>query len=529
MVDEDELRESAWLVLDHLPADTTAALLSRYGTADVLVHEMLDRGRQVGRRLAHAGRVLPVEDHSLFAVALLSVKRGCEGVQEKPLRVVETFDRLKSFGDIPLDVAVRTRLLRETDLVPLLAATSRLARCTRSDLVSELITTMVAAAVVTRRGPDSAPDVVALVLAQGAELAGRRPHHGHQSGVDDRYTVMGNSDLTFLIAGCRAALDELDGTPATDALVASHTAEIARTFQEASTARRRGEEADSLRGLGALARFLGGGTAEKIVVHLQSDLFAAKAPRPRGNEIPVDHDNSAFDRIDGDDASTLTLAVDEIAERVLVDLCWGTKPAERDALARWLSGAHPPDSQDHLLLCLGQLRQVDRGLRLERPAVPAPHHPVLVRVVRSRVADALRLGLTGGTLLQAVLPPLWTNRNAAVLFVASKLRAGFRRRGHTWTAKAHLAASVVVRSPAQQVHRAADQDRPGICCETPHGRNAPEPARVCPHRPWSEGGRVEDYTTLTAIADYPSEDATRMHLRRYRGPWECWVKDAMEP
>lgn len=528
MIDEDELRESAWLVLDHLPADTTAELLSRYGTAEELVREMLERGRQVGHRLARAGRVLPVEDHPLFAVALLSVKRGSEGVQEKPLRVVKTFDRLKSFGDIPLDVAVRTRLLRDEDLVPSLAATSRLVRCTRSDVVPELITTMVAAAVVTRRGPDSTPDVVASVLARGAELAGRRPHHGHESGVDDRFPTMGNPDFAFLIAGCRAALDELDGTPASDSPVASHTAEMSRAFQEASAARRRGDEADALRGLGALARFLGDGTTEKIVGHLRSDLFATKAPRPRGNEIPVEHDNSAFNQVDGDDASTLTLAVDEITERVLVDLCWGTKPAQRDALARWLSGAHPADSQDNLILCLGQLRQVDRGLRLERPAEPAPRHPALARAVRSRVADALRLGLTGGTLLQAVLPPLWTNRNAAVLFVASKLRAEFRQRGHKWTAKANLAASVVVRAPAQQVHRAADQDRPDVCCETPHGRKAPEPARVCPHRPWSEGGRVEDYTTLTAIADYPSEDATRMHLRRYRGPWEFWVADVME-
>jgi hypothetical protein len=115
-----------------------------------------------------------------------------------------------------------------------------------------------------------------------------------------------------------------------------------------------------------------------------------------------------------------------------------------------------------------------------------------------------------------------------VRFVASKFRAQFRQRGFKWTAKANLAASVVVRSPAHQVHRAADVNRPDTCCETPHGRKEPEPARVCPHRPWSEAGRVEDYTTLTAIADYPSEDATRMHLRRYRGPWEFWVDDALE-
>jgi hypothetical protein len=62
----------------------------------------------------------------------------------------------------------------------------------------------------------------------------------------------------------------------------------------------------------------------------------------------------------------------ELTERVLVDLCWGTESTERDALARWLSGAHPADSQDNLFLFLGQLRQVDRRLRLERPAEPAP-------------------------------------------------------------------------------------------------------------------------------------------------------------
>ncbi|WP_439657469.1 hypothetical protein ACSHWB_34455 [Lentzea sp. HUAS TT2] len=528
MIDEDALRKSAWLVVEHLPVDTTAQMVSRYGGAEELVDSMVKRGVQAGRRLARAGREPMLDEYSIFAVSLLSMKRGYEGVQENPTNVIKEFDQLRSFGDVPLTVAVRSRLVRGKDLVPLLAATSRLVHETRSEVLPDELTTMVAAAVVTRQGPDAAADVVTSVLARGAELAGRRPQHAHQSGVDDRYPSVANVDFACQIAAYRAALDEFDGTPATDALVASHTAEVTRVLHEAMTTPRGRREPDVLRAFDTFAQFLGGDdTAVKIFSHLQTDLFSARAPRFR--EVPVDHDDSAFVRLDSEDAAALTLAVDEVAHRIHDELCLGTSPAEREALVRWLAGAHRADSQDNLLFLLDRVRRVDRGVRVEPPSVTVPRHPVLARVVRSRVTDALRLGLTGGTLLQAVLPPLWTNRNAAVLFVASKLRVRIGR-GFTRPAKPNLVASVVVRAPAQQVHRAADQDRPETCCcVTEHGRRAPEPTLVCPHRLWSEGGRVEDYTTLTAITGYPSDDATRMHLRRYQGPWDHWVADALEP
>jgi hypothetical protein len=293
-----------------------------------------------------------------------------------------------------------------------------------------------------------------------------------------------------------------------------------------SSAIRGGAEPDVLRGFRSFAHFLGADAAEQVFVQLTPDLFATAAPPSR--EVPVEHGDTAFVLPDHDDAEDQAVETDDLTHRVVSELRRHTTMSEQTVLLDWITGARAPDRQDGLAFLVDRVRRVDRELRLPRPAPQGQErlaNDVLVRAVRARVADAVKLGLGGGTLAQALLPPLWTNRSAVVRFVASKLRMNLGR-GTTVRAKATLVASVVVRAPAQQVHRANDPKRSDTCsCLVNGTRDAPDPVVVCPHRPWPEGGRVEDYTTLTRSAEFTTESATRQQLRRYQGPWEHWVEE----
>src|SRR5215213_6880130 len=129
--DEDLLRGTAALVVEDLPAELADRLIARYGEVSALVEAMAGLGRRVWAHLDRRGRTVPHDSYPLFAVALLSVKKSFEGVQQNVTNVVKEYDKLLSFGDVPVEVAATARLLDESLVDPLIKAT-RVAKAVRA-------------------------------------------------------------------------------------------------------------------------------------------------------------------------------------------------------------------------------------------------------------------------------------------------------------------------------------------------------------------------------------------------------------
>ncbi|PRY34265.1 hypothetical protein [Umezawaea tangerina] len=535
--DEGRLRAAASQVADDLPPDLVDRLITKYGTTAALAEEMTALGRRVWAHLDRRGRTVPPDTYPQFAVALLSVRGRLAGVQQNLANVADVYTRLLAFGDVPVGVAIATRLLKDKDehlVGPMIVAarTEREVRARRQQ--PPMFIGMVTAAVVAVGGRDAddlTADVVA-VLDRGDILAAR-----HRAGLkvapgpDAGYPVLGNADVVGQIAAYRVAIAEMGGVAASEQVVAAHGAQLATSLRRAMTTTLGGAEPDVLKGLLEFARFLGGPEAgestEKIFGKLHPEFLS---PMEFGGryEVPVEHDSPALTGAVGGTADELLLHADHVARWVLVELFAGTRAPEQEVLTAWLTGCRPPDAQEGMAFLVDRVRRVDRRLR-----GPAGELPELVEragtaaafaVVRSNVRDALTLDLDGALLTRSIFPPLWTQRDGAVRLVASKLRLAIGR-GVVNSAKASLVAAVVVRAPAQQVRRAVDLDRPETCsCD-----DGPRPVEeVCPHRPWGEAGRVEDYTTLTRFSGFSTESTTRMHVKRYDGPWREWMREVRE-
>jgi hypothetical protein len=330
--------------------------------------------------------------------------------------------------------------------------------------------TMVTTAVLSRPGLDPVT-AVRTVLERGAALAARQPN-----------SEGGPAFLRWQIAGYRAALDELTGAePDLDGYAAELTAV---------------SDAPDL--MWAFAEFLGGAQAYVQLTHSEPDV-------PELGQVPCDSTTS--------DAETITTWV-------LAELYAGTTAAQRRVVTEWLTGLRSPTSQDDLAFLVDRLRRVERRVA-HCPATP-PDLPELPEQVRGIVSAAVRNGFS--------FPPLWTDRGAAVNLAAGRLRLEMASSQTTWPTSM-LVASVVVRALGQEVHRTADPDRPHDCgCGADFRtlRTPQSPDEVCPHRPWPEPGRVEDYTTLARTARAGDEHLVQLHLKRYQGLWREWVGDVRD-
>lgn len=333
--------------------------------------------------------------------------------------------------------------------------------------------TMVTTAVLSRPGIDDPVAAVRTVLERGAALAARQPS-----------PEGGPSFLLWQIAGYRAALDELTGA-ASD--LDGYAAELAAV-------------ADAPDLMREFAGFLGGEQAFAELTRVDPDM-------PELDDIPCDGATP--------DDETLTAWL-------FAELYAGTTAAQRRVVTEWLTGLRSPTSQDDLAFLVDRIRRVER--RVERCPSTPPSPPDLPesQQVRGVVSAAVRNGFS--------FPPLWTDRGAAVNLAASKLRLEMTGGQATWPT-AMLVASVVVRALGQEVHRTADPDRPYDCgcgADLRTIRTPQSPDEVCPHRPWPERGRVEDYTTLARAARAGDEQLAQLHLKRYQGLWQEWVGDVRD-
>ncbi|MEU0878610.1 hypothetical protein ABZ345_08440 [Lentzea sp. NPDC005914] len=288
----------------------------------------------------------------------------------------------------------------------------------------------------------------------------------------------GPGPLLWQIAEYRAALDELTGSePDLERYLRDLTASPG-TMQ-------------------AFAEFLGG--AELFVQLTRTELDV-----PELDEVVCDGTSP--------DSETIT-------SWLLAELYAGTSSSQRRVVTEWLTGLRSPTSQDDLAFLVDRIRRVERRLACCPSPAPRLDLPELERV-RPVVSAAVRNGLS--------FPPLWTDRSAAINLAASKLR--LETNTATWPISM-LVASVVVRSLHQDVHQAADPDRPLDCaCGADlHSLRTPRrPDEVCPHRPWPEPGRVEDLTTLARTARVGDENLAQLHLKRYQGLWREWIGDARD-
>lgn len=332
------------------------------------------------------------------------------------------------------------------------------------------LVTMVTTAVLSRPGVGDPAAVVRTVLRRGVELV-----------ADQHIDECGPTPFTLQIAGYRAALDELTGTEPDLLAYAAELADAPRTMR-------------------AFAGFLGGEEAFAQLTRVDPDV-------PELEEVACD---------------ATTSDPDVITSWLFAELYAGTTAAQRRVVTEWLTGLRTPTSQDDLAFLVDRIRRVER--RVERcPATPpSPLDLPESQQVRGVISAAVRNGFS--------FPPLWTDRGAAVNLAASKLRLEMTRGQATW-ATAMLVASVVVRALGQEVHRTADPDRPYDCgCGAGLRtiRTPQSPDEVCPHRPWPERGRVEDYTTLARAARAGDEQLAQLHLKRYQGLWQEWVGDVRD-
>jgi hypothetical protein len=536
------LGQAVEMVLAEFPNDISERLIALHGSIPEIVKVAVNRGTRVYERLRKEGRDVPQSRYPLLAAAVFSVQGRKAGVQASNGNVAKEYDRLVAHGDVPLDVVAQCRLVDE-GLVGLLIKASRVLASVRDEetAVPPLMIGMVVPAVLATAGLDVEDPVavVRAVLARGVELAARQ--RGRAEGDDlvhhSTFPVMGNIDLVYQLAGYRTAIAELlapgsDGD--VDDVVNRHARACAEALRKGMT-HDWGFAPEALAGLRRLVRMFasaapdGGKGAERVFVELHPD--AAKETRPNAKELLVEENETSGT---ADAADSGLLLAEDVVEVVLEGLFAGTNRRQRVVLSNWLGGVRSSRSQDDLVFLVDRVRRVDQLVRSGSAVTPSfvrtAETEAAFGVVRSRVRDAIVLGLSGLTLAQAVLPPLWTDRAHAVRLVAGRVRVELGR-GLSTPAKAALVSAVVVRGPAQVVQRRAEPDRPRVC-PCGGGRRGRDRTEVrdevaCPHRPWHERGRVENYTTLTEFCETTSVDATRLLLTRYDGFWREWVEDVM--
>ena len=519
--DATGFRAAAVTMVCCLPEDVTTGLLRDGWSA--LLAKLMDRGRRAEAHLRTRGRDLPASAYPQLAAALISVRPT--GVRENIGNAIPVFDRLVA-SDVPVELAVQSRLLKDENDTGLLIRTWRIAeriRATRPELAHPLFVTMVVAAL-GGRGADVAVDA----LVRADELAG-----AHRLDPATSFPVLGNVGIVGQVAAYRVAVleqnGELDGDPA--AAVAAIAARLARDLRaglSGPTGRpfwRGGGEQDSVALFGSFAELIGGRQVRDVFRCLHRELTALTVVDQEA--IPLDPELAE------PSPAGLPESVDEIARHLHERLYQGISPVRRDIVDRWVRGERAPDDQYELPFLVDRLRRLTSTA--VRPVVtsPLPGAAARIRDLAARIADARILGFAGTELYPVVLPPLWTRRADAVLLASGKLKLVMGR-GASMSAKSALVSAIVVRGPSQWPLADARSRMTACLCGVDDltgvsKRTAPDPAEVCPHRSWDEPGCVENYSSLMVFADYATPDAVRAQVKRYAdgdGPWAHWVAEA---
>ncbi|MEU5692285.1 hypothetical protein [Actinosynnema sp. NPDC020468] len=537
--DEELLRDAAYEVVAALPGFLAEDTASRFHAPDDLVDAIVRRGAQVWDHLDRRDRSVPHEHYPLLAAATLAVRTRPLDVQKRPDHVAAQYDRLVALGDVPIGIAVQSRMIRE-DLGGLLVEAYRLrsrVRSARPDTPAHFVG-MVVCAVLGLPGDHVVDtDVVLRVLDRADALAARhRSALRRVEGVDTSAPALGNVDLFGQVAGYRVAIAEAVGRPPADpdAATREHAGALAGRLRAGMTGRPGREawnaEPDALIALRGFVKHLAsdapdrGTAAEELFQWLQRDLTVLS--RNHWRETPSGHDGD-LDLATGavDELLDLESHAEHVANWLLAELYSVTDHDQQALLDEWLTGARPPTEQEGLLFLIDRVRRVD--LRFGRlPARPSrfrDRRRPASNVVADRVRDALKLGLPGREIAQCVLPPLWTDRGLAAYYVRRTLQLELPASSRL--VKAVLLSALVVRAPAQEVERRTSPDLPERCpCGEEADRVVPPHAVPCAHRRWLEPGVVENYTTLARAAGL-SEAAAARQLQRHQGRWREWVDE----
>ncbi|GAB3735035.1 hypothetical protein GCM10027598_60880 [Amycolatopsis oliviviridis] len=531
--DDARFRLSAAKAVECLVEEDIENLLAQHGTLDAVLDLMTTRARSVRATFARRERSLPEAEYDFLAAAVLSV-RSKASVQANVTNIVKVHDELLAL-QVPAELAVPCRKAQNEAAIGLLVATARVTGEVGAENVPPLFVTMVAAALLAQTGVETAASEVRAVLVRADELAAsHRAGLGVADGTDQAFPILGNADIVGQVAAYRVAVAEAAGASVDPIADVADIAEVVALRLRRGLTRapgqswwRGGSEPDIVVTFREFAKTIGGPVAAEVfgLLHRELTFMSAGA----SSSIPVE-DDSTFAARDAEPVETSSVAADTLARHVLDALYTGAGP-RRHIVTQWLTGERPPDDQHELPFLVDRVRRV-AALLGDPPASPPALDPESLghlRLVSAKVADALLLGEKRIGIAQIILPPLWTKRSAAVKLVQSKLRVRMTR-GATTSARSAMVAAVVVRAPAQGFLRVAPE-RPAICAcgvgegRAPANRKPVQADQACPHRSWEEWGAVEDYSTLTAFAEYSTPDATRAQLRRYTGPWEYWIHE----
>jgi hypothetical protein len=553
-----ELAACAEEVFDALYPEDLAALVAAEGSRPALRDSVVKRAEKVVDKLGDENA--PPGCHLVIA-ACFAWHRFRAGVAKNPGHAVKKLMRYRRCAEVPVGVLVRTdRIMPDDERTISLLALSLRVRAglaeVGADREPELVLNMVVPAIVAALAPVPGPEAAALVgialavLDRGAELAAELRVARRLSRVPGTdLPVAGNADFLVRIAAYRVAIEEHRGVVVPrplDAVEQASTAlaDILRKAMTRSGGRfnRRGpDEPDVVTAFNQYAGYLGAACGDDAGRRAASAVHSVLNYRlglgePPDETVVADIDSTALRPTYSAEAPSKLPEIEHLVGWLLAALFEGVGPEGRESLLAWLDGKHVPNESKNLSLLVRRLRIAGRVLA--QCPESTPPRPVGITASRWQALTAsLAAAVDPGGLAEkpsgnarhvmlSVLPPLWTRRRPAVHLVASHLRTLLAQRQ-----SAHLLAMLVatcgVRGPAQFVQRTGIP-LPGPCCPEAGGAGWSAPSggprepvddlEVCPHRPWGEVGRVENYHTLGQAAGCSAE-ATRKHLERYQGPW----------
>lgn len=559
---EDGAAEFRWEIrrlLDALDEADLAALEAKYQAREELERAIADQAGKVTRRLAGGAEAVRPEEYRRLAAAMLTWGGQAAGVHQNTGHAVAAFQRFRKYPEVPPEVQARVTL-RYEPLLPLVGATALVDGELRSRYPGAepalFLTPLVTTVLIGRHlATDGAADVAVAVLDRGTELWHGYYNAGRSLPNDERLIggVVGNADFLLQVAALRMALDEhlaavtpRDPVAALEGQVRELAEMLARAMTRPEKARswRTPDEPDVFRAFEHLAEYLGGAAGPAApdvrIVYLLLTPWLRRlrlrvpAAVPRDWPEPLDAAFQAPDQAVTD--------LDHLLGWLVYALFAGVETADHQALLHWLTGRRDADTQDDIWLLVERLRAAVRVLR-NLPADP-PRAPVALPrdTYLALLSQLHRAGQQSDAAAQAdryvlptvagLLPALWTRRHAAIELIRSHVAVELGRH-HAATARAGLVAACAVRGPAQFIDRRLTA-LPTRCCRAcadgaapfcdqrdrraPGGpREVPPATEICPDRPWPEEGYVESYATLAEFAGYPSGDAVRKQLARYRG------------
>ncbi|MCK2243621.1 MULTISPECIES: hypothetical protein [unclassified Crossiella] len=544
---QQRLADCAEGVFDALYRADLDTLLARCGPRAKLRDKVVRRADKLLAKLAGSAEAVQPGEGPLLIAACLTWGRNQAGIATNTTNAVRKFRRYRRFAQLPLEILVRTdRTVPDDDRVISVLARTLCLRTRVSEAVAgqepELILNMVLPAIVAALGPahpaeDRLTEVALDVLDRGAELAAAHLLTRRRAGVGDPgLPVLGNADFLIRIAAYRVAIQEQHGQE--PAPLAQSVTELSTVLRKAMTTvedrpnRRSAGEPDVAIALNRYAEHLGavaGNPAREAVraVHavLNHRLGLTEPPHQALADLS-DLPAPAAEH------PTRRLEAEHLVGWLIAGLFRGAGPEARGPLLNWLDGKHTPDEPRHLPLLVRRLRIAIKILeQVPEAAAPRPAglSPSRFQALLAQLTARIDPGqLTGRSTVDAhyvplaTLPPLWTDRHPARELVGSHLRIQLGTRPGS-EHQAALVAGHGVRAPQQFVHKAlVFQEEP--CCPEPRPERGDRPrepvpdTEVCPHRPWGEVGRVENYHTLGRSIGC-SADAARQQLRRYQGPW----------